>query len=77
MAESRVDEDWAQHFQDGVDAFWNYRGLMDNPNPSNTGAAFEWAAGWRNALEEDEAELEAAEAEGPTDWWLDDDEDEL
>lgn len=52
MAESHVDDDWALHFQDGVDAYFGLKRLADNPHPVGTQAANEWAAGWDNAREE-------------------------
>lgn len=64
MDESRVDGDWAQQFQDGVDAYWTGKYQADNPYPSGEQAAWEWLAGWNNGREEFESDYD----DGVTDW---------
>lgn len=53
MTESHVDDDWAQHFQAGVDAYASGKYQADNPHPNGEQAAWEWLAGWNNAREEE------------------------
>ncbi len=48
-----MSEDDAVNFQAGVDAFWSCKEKSDNPHPAGSQAEGEWAAGWLNALEED------------------------
>lgn len=63
MIESHVDDDWAQHFQSGVDAYASGKYQADNPHPNGEQAAWEWLAGWNNAREESESDYD-----GVTDW---------